>query len=48
MLLVALDNLICDYRKTFRKAQRNGSLAIVSAADEAIQRYTSLAKRIAK
>jgi hypothetical protein len=48
MLLVALDNLVCDYRKTKRRAVRSGSQAIVSAAEEAINRYTKLAGRIAR
>jgi hypothetical protein len=48
MLLVALDNLICDYRKTMRRAKRSGSAGIVLAADEAIERYTKLAAKVAK
>jgi hypothetical protein len=46
MLLVALDNLICDYRTTIKLATQRNKPATVQLHAEAIERYTKLAKYI--
>lgn len=48
MLLVALSNLIADYRRSMKRAARNDMPAMVEGCEHAIIRYTRLAKKIAK
>lgn len=47
MLLVALDDLIVDYRKSERRARRKQMPATAAACAEAVARYTELAHKIA-
>lgn len=46
MLLVALDNLIVDYRKAGKRHARRGLVASAAACAEAVARYTKLANRV--
>lgn len=46
MLVVALDNIVCDYRRSGRRAKRSGSPVIQAACDEAVARYSRLAAKV--
>lgn len=48
MLLVALDNLVCDCIKTERRAKRNKAPALAGMAAEAVARYRKLAEKVAR
>lgn len=45
MLLVALDNLICDYAKAAKRAKRRLMPATERACNNAVTRYRRLAAR---
>jgi hypothetical protein len=46
MLLVALCNLISDYRKSEKRFKRQENHVLVDAAADAIRRYSALAKKV--
>jgi len=45
MVLVALDNLICDFRKAEKRAKRRDMPHSQQGCADAIRRYTALARK---